>query len=84
MVNRTKVRIDSFMMRYMFTVTAIVGTNGSPGVMNIKVFLKEERKLLLYCIWDKLELWRELLRVTKELEERKLGLYNYLIILGDS
>lgn len=43
-VNLTRVRMLSLKMRYIFTVTAIAGTNGKPGVMNITLFLKQTIK----------------------------------------
>lgn len=40
MVNRTSVRILSLKIRYTFTVMAMVGMNGSPGVRNARAYLQ--------------------------------------------
>lgn len=52
-VNLTRVRMLSLKMRYIFTVTAIAGTNGKPGVMNITLFLKQT--ILKINKWIKLQ-----------------------------
>jgi hypothetical protein len=39
-VNRTNVNILNLNIKYMLTVIAIVGMNGSPGVKNASAYLK--------------------------------------------